>query len=159
MGARGSKKAYTGLRTGIYLLTKFGSDRSIVVGCRSWNDRQTQKHPGMTIRLTLHERDATDRQTDRQDDPYATLPVPIGYLWPNNILLMVSFPSVRQQEGHPACKQESSAVAKMTVSKPETWVWKKLSGFGMLTHTDINIGHLSGAQKTLETDKAVYYCS
>jgi len=32
-----------GPRTGIYLPTKFGSDRSIVVGCRSWNDRQTSR--------------------------------------------------------------------------------------------------------------------
>ena len=30
MGDRGSKKAYTGPRTGIYLPTKFGCDRSIV---------------------------------------------------------------------------------------------------------------------------------
>ena len=41
MGDRGSKKAYTGPRTGIYLPTKFGCDRSVVAGCRSWNDRQT----------------------------------------------------------------------------------------------------------------------
>ena len=53
MGDRGSKKAYTGPRTGIYLPTKFGCDRSIVVGCRSRNDRQTDKQNGMTIRLTL----------------------------------------------------------------------------------------------------------
>jgi len=38
MGARGSKKAYTHARTGMYLHTKFGCDRSIVVGCRSQND-------------------------------------------------------------------------------------------------------------------------
>ena len=38
MGDRGSKKAYTGPRTGIYLPTKFGCDRSIVVGCGSRND-------------------------------------------------------------------------------------------------------------------------
>jgi len=37
-------------------------DRSIVVGCRSRNDRQRDKRSGMTIRLTLCERDATDRQ-------------------------------------------------------------------------------------------------
>jgi len=61
MGDRGSKKAFMGPRT-IYLSTKFGCDRSIVVGCRSWNDRQTDKQNGMTIRLTLCERDATDRQ-------------------------------------------------------------------------------------------------
>ena len=46
MGDRGSKKAYTGPRTGIYLPTKFGCDRSIVVGCRSvgrgMTDRQTE---------------------------------------------------------------------------------------------------------------------
>ena len=58
MGGRGSKKAYTGPRTGIYLPTKFGCDRSIVVGCRSRNDRQTDKQNVMTIRLTLCERDA-----------------------------------------------------------------------------------------------------
>ena len=62
MGDRGSKKAYTGLRTYIYLPTKFGCDRSIVVGFRSRNDRQTDrqtdKQNGMTIRLTLCERDA-----------------------------------------------------------------------------------------------------
>jgi len=61
MGDRGSKKAYTGPRTGIYLPTKFGCDQSIVVGCRSRNDRQTSrqtdKQNGMTIRLTLCERD------------------------------------------------------------------------------------------------------
>jgi len=39
----GSKKAYTGPRTGMYLPTKFGCDRSIVVGCRSRNDRQTDR--------------------------------------------------------------------------------------------------------------------
>jgi len=68
MGDRGSKKAYTGPRTGIYLPTKFGCDRSIVVGRKSRNDRQTDKQNGMTIRqqLTLCERDAIwDRQTDR----------------------------------------------------------------------------------------------
>jgi len=43
MGDRGSKKAYTGPGTGIYLPTKFGWDRSIVVGCRSRNDRQTSR--------------------------------------------------------------------------------------------------------------------
>ena len=43
MGDRGSKKAYTGPRTGTYLPTKFGCDRSIVVGCRSRNDRQTDR--------------------------------------------------------------------------------------------------------------------
>jgi len=58
IGDRGSKKAYMGPRTGIYLPTKFGSDRSIVVGCRSWNDRHPVKHPGMIIRLTI--RDATN---------------------------------------------------------------------------------------------------
>ena len=63
MGDRGSKKAYTGPRT--YLPTKFGCDRSIVVGCRSRNDRQTDKQNGMTIRLTLCERDATDKQTNK----------------------------------------------------------------------------------------------
>jgi len=65
MGYRGSKKAYTGPRTGIYPPTKFGCDRSIVVGCRSRNDRQTSrqtdKQNEMTIRLTLCEHDATDR--------------------------------------------------------------------------------------------------
>jgi len=35
-GRYGSKKAYTGP-------TKFGCDRSIVVGCRSRNDRQTNR--------------------------------------------------------------------------------------------------------------------
>jgi len=43
MGDRGSKKAYTGPRTGIYLPTKFGCDWSIVVGCRSPNNRQTDR--------------------------------------------------------------------------------------------------------------------
>jgi len=66
MGDRGSKKAYAGPRTGIYLPTKLGCDRLIMVGCRSRNDRQTDiqtdKQNGMTIRLTLCERDATDRQ-------------------------------------------------------------------------------------------------
>jgi len=62
MGDRGSKKAYTGPRTGIYLPTKLGCDRSIVVGCRSWNERQTDKQNGMTIRLTLCERDAIERK-------------------------------------------------------------------------------------------------
>ena len=65
MGDRGSKKAYTGPRTGIYLPTKCGCDRSIVVGCRSRKGRQRDKQNGMTIRLTLCERDATDRPTDR----------------------------------------------------------------------------------------------
>jgi len=40
---RGSKKAYMGPRTGIYLPTKFGCDRSIVVGCRLRNDRPTER--------------------------------------------------------------------------------------------------------------------
>jgi len=56
MGDMGSKKAYTGP-------TKFGCDRSIVVGCRSRSDRQTDKLNGMTIRLTLCERDTIIRQT------------------------------------------------------------------------------------------------
>ena len=45
MGNRGSKKAYTGPRTGIYMPAKFGCDRSIVVGCtcKSRNDRQTSR--------------------------------------------------------------------------------------------------------------------
>ena len=34
MGDRGSKKAYMGPRTGMYLQTKFGCDQSIVVGCK-----------------------------------------------------------------------------------------------------------------------------
>jgi len=67
-GRQGSTKAYTGPMTGIYVPTKFGCDRSIVVGCWSRNDRQTDKQNGMTIRLTLCERDATDRQTDRLTD-------------------------------------------------------------------------------------------
>jgi len=46
MGYMGSKKAYSGPRTGIYLPTKFGCDRPIVVGCRSRNDRQTNKPYG-----------------------------------------------------------------------------------------------------------------
>jgi len=62
MGDRGSKKAYTRARSGMYLHTKFGCDRSIMVGCRSWNDRQTNKHPGTTTRLTI--RDATDGRRD-----------------------------------------------------------------------------------------------
>jgi len=39
----GIQTAYTGPRTGIYLPTKFGCDRSIVVGCRSQTDRQTDR--------------------------------------------------------------------------------------------------------------------
>jgi len=43
MGDRGSKKAYTGPWTAIYMPTKFGCDRSIVVGCRcGMTDRQTE---------------------------------------------------------------------------------------------------------------------
>ena len=41
MGDRGFKKAYTGPFCD--LPTKFGCDRSIVVGCRSRNDRQTDR--------------------------------------------------------------------------------------------------------------------
>jgi len=66
-GDRGSKKAYTGARTDIYLPTEYGCDQSIVVSYRSRNDRQTSrqtdKQNGMTIRLTLCERDATNRRT------------------------------------------------------------------------------------------------
>jgi len=47
MGDRGSKKAYTGP-------TKVGCDRSIVVGCRSRNDRHSDRHP--------------DRQTEWNDN-------------------------------------------------------------------------------------------
>ena len=69
MGDRGSKKAYAGPRRGIYLPTKFGCDRSIVVGCRSWNDRQTDKQTdkqnGMTIRLTVCDANVT-QQSDTQ---------------------------------------------------------------------------------------------
>ena len=67
MGDRRSKKAYTGL-------TKFGCNRSIVVGCKSRNDRQTSrqtdKQNGMTIRLTLCERDAiiSRRQSETEKD-------------------------------------------------------------------------------------------
>jgi len=60
------KGLHTCPRTGIYLPTEFGCDRSIVVGCRSWNDwetsRQTDKQNGMTIRLTLCERDAVNNE-------------------------------------------------------------------------------------------------
>ena len=49
MGDRRSKKAYTGPRTGIYLPTKFGCDRSIVVGCRSRNDRQTSRQTNRMV--------------------------------------------------------------------------------------------------------------
>jgi len=63
MEDRRSKNAYMGPRTRIYLPTKFGCDRSIVVGCRSRNDRQTSRHTdkqnGMTIRLTFCKRNAT----------------------------------------------------------------------------------------------------
>ena len=51
-GRQGIQKAYTGPRT------KFGCDWSIVVGCRSRNDRRTSRQNGMTIGLTLYERDA-----------------------------------------------------------------------------------------------------
>jgi len=54
----GDPKRLTRVRGQVYLPTKFGCDRSIVVGCRSRNDRQTGKLNGMTIRLTLCERDA-----------------------------------------------------------------------------------------------------
>ena len=54
MGDRGSKKAYTGPKTDICLPTKFGCDRSIVVGCRSRNDQQTSRQ--------------TDRQTEWNDN-------------------------------------------------------------------------------------------
>ena len=57
MGDRGSKKAYTGPRTDIYLPTKFGCDR------------QTDKQNGITIRLTLCERDATDQCHSRPIPP------------------------------------------------------------------------------------------
>ena len=64
----GDPKKLTRVR-GQDLPTKFGCDRSIVVGCRSRNDRQTDrqtdKQNGMTIRLTLCERYATDRWKDR----------------------------------------------------------------------------------------------
>jgi len=54
----------------MYLHTKSGCDRSIVVGCRSRNDRQTSRHPdkqnGMTLRLTLRDvTQQTNKQTDR----------------------------------------------------------------------------------------------
>jgi len=60
MGDRGSIKAYTGPRTGIYLPTKFGCDQSIVVGCRSQNDRQTDRQTEWNDNKahSLSERDA-----------------------------------------------------------------------------------------------------
>jgi len=64
-GRYGSKKAYTGPRTGIYLPTKFGCDRSIVVGCRSRNDRQTDRQTEWNdnkAHCLRCERDATHRQ-------------------------------------------------------------------------------------------------
>jgi len=64
MGDRVSKKAYTGARTGMYLHTKFGCDRSTVAGCRPSDDRQTNKQTGMTIMLTLCET-WRNRQTNR----------------------------------------------------------------------------------------------
>jgi len=66
MGDRGSKKAYMGPRTGIYLPTKFGCDRSIVVGCRSWSDRHPDEQNRMTIRLTLCECDAITRMKNNK---------------------------------------------------------------------------------------------
>jgi len=59
VGDRGSKKAYTDPRTGIYLPTKFGCDQSIVVGCMSRNDWRTDKQNGMTIRVTLCDANVT----------------------------------------------------------------------------------------------------
>jgi len=57
-----------GIQKGLHgsedLSTKCGCDRSVVVGCRLRNDRQTSrqtdKQNGMTIRLTLCERDTID---------------------------------------------------------------------------------------------------
>jgi len=39
----GDPKRLTRVRGQVYLPTKFGCDQSIVVGCRSQNDRQTDK--------------------------------------------------------------------------------------------------------------------
>ena len=64
MGARGSKKAYTRARTGMYLHTKFGCDRSVVVGCRSRNAGYRQ----------------TDRQTESNDNKAHSLRVVTQYL-------------------------------------------------------------------------------
>jgi len=101
MGDRGSKQAYTPMRTGMYLHTKFGCYRSIVVGCKSRNDRQTyihtyrqtDKHPGTTIRPTLCE------------------------TWRNNVTIFV-FSALTLLVGHlgqhPACK-ESGLCAGMAI--------------------------------------------
>jgi len=64
MGDRGSQKAYTGLRTGIYLQTKFGCDRSIVVDCRSWNDRQTSRQTSRNDNKAHSLRTWRNRQID-----------------------------------------------------------------------------------------------
>ena len=64
MGARGSKKAYTRARTGMYLHTKFGWDRSIVAGCRTSDDRQTNKQTSGNDNKAHSLRDVT-QQTDK----------------------------------------------------------------------------------------------
>jgi len=61
-GRQGIQKSLHGFEDRyIYLPTKFGCDRSIVVGCRSQNDRQTDKQNGMTIRLTLCDANVTQQ--------------------------------------------------------------------------------------------------
>jgi len=54
----------------IYLPTKFGCDRSIVVGCRSWNDRQTSRQKSWNDNKThsLHCTANVTQQTDRHLD-------------------------------------------------------------------------------------------
>jgi len=97
MGDRGSKKAYTRARSGMYLHTKFGCDQSIVVGCRSWNDGQTDKQTswndnkahytwrnkqkGMTIRLSPCEHDAIIINVNTHTHTHTTI------LWPSWVSL------------------------------------------------------------------------
>ena len=71
MGDRGSKKAYTPARTGMYLHTKFGCDRSIVVGCRSRNDRQTYIHTYRQTNIRSDNKAHSLRDVTQQTDGIA----------------------------------------------------------------------------------------
>ena len=64
MWNRGSKKAYTGP-------TKFGCDRSIVVGCRSRNDRQTSRQTSWNDNKAHSLRTWRNRQRDKAMDAAA----------------------------------------------------------------------------------------
>ena len=111
VGDRGSKKAYTGPRTGLYLLTKFGCDRSIVVGCRSRNGRQT------------------GRQTEWSDNKAHSLRCERDAISSQNLINYVTYRSITDS-GQVGCKSIFNSLVRHLRDKVQNTETKTL---GLIT--------------------------